>query len=110
MKTIKVTVHYESKLLKLLFPKWVNGVTVGAHIFYRYKEELVSLITMNHELIHVCQYQDVGIVKFLWTYFVKEFSKSYRKKTSEIEAYAHEYDFEYIKKRWPNYKIEVNKV
>ena len=106
-KVIKVKIYYESKLLNILFPKWVNGVTVGSHIFYRSAAGLVPATTMNHELIHVCQYADRGIHTFLWEYLWVQRDLAYRRKTAEIEAYAHEADPGYIARRWPNYKITI---
>jgi hypothetical protein len=109
MKTIKVKIEYESKLLRYFFPRWVSGVTIGTNIFYRNKKEDVSARTQNHELIHVCQYQDQGISSFLWNYLWEQRNVSYRDKPAEVEAYANDTDFAYIAKRWPNYKIIIDK-
>jgi hypothetical protein len=108
MKTIKVKVHYESQIVKMFFPSWVTGVTIGPHIFFRGARDSVPAKTMNHELIHVCQYADKGVTTFLWEYLWEQRDVSYRSKPAEVEAYANEADYFYIERRWPNYTIVID--
>ena len=105
MTTITVKVHYESKLLRVFFPKWVAGVTVGTHIFFRDAAEKITPRLLNHELIHVCQYAEKGVLTFLWEYLWKQRKVAYRAKPTEIEAYANEADPGYISKRWAGYRV-----
>lgn len=76
--------HSGSKLL-WLFPEWVEAVTIGRHIFFRDYLPLSWLI--DHEAVHVRQYREHGIIKFLWIYFIKEWKLPYKKKSFEVEAY-----------------------
>lgn len=67
----------------------------GAYAFVlgetiRYKKEVkdYSPSVFWHELCHVCQYKEHGILKFLFIYFITDFFKSYREKRFEKEAYT----------------------
>jgi len=108
MKTINVKIKYESLIVKLFFPNWVTGVTIGSIILFKNKSDQVSQTLLNHELIHVCQYQEQGLLKFLWKYLWKERKVSYKNKESEKEAYKFEEDLYYIDRRWFNYKLKLN--
>lgn len=76
--------HFKSRLL-WLFPKWVLAFTVGKHIFFRNVNPPMWL--RIHERVHVRQYLEHGIVRFLWIYFIKERHLPYKEKTFEVEAY-----------------------
>jgi hypothetical protein len=56
---------------------------------------------VNHELIHIEQIKDCGVLKFyvlyLWYWIKHKFS--YRNIPFEVEAYDNDEDFEYIKTR-----------
>jgi len=108
MEVVEVNVTYNSKIVKFLFLPNITGVTFGTKIFFRKEAKDVSIITLNHELIHVCQYLKAGgIFNFLFKYLIKEFFKPYRKKTAEIEAYARQEDFTYIQKAYPEYILKI---
>ncbi len=74
-----------AKLWLMFFPKWVLASTFGRHVFTRDKQPAGWVIP--HELVHVRQYKEYGIIKFLWIYFWKERKISYLEKTFEKEAY-----------------------
>lgn len=96
MKTIKIKTVDNSLILKVFFGSWVTAFTLGRTIRCRGKYNDLKLETQNHENIHVAQYEKYGIIKFLYIYFIKEFKKSYRQKTFEVEAYGNQADFNYI--------------
>lgn len=78
-------IHKNSKILKLFFPKWVTAFTFGSHVFTRSKNPSAALI--KHETVHVKQYKQYGIIKFLWIYFWVDRKLPYRQKRFEKEAY-----------------------
>lgn len=104
MKTINVKIHYNSVFAWFL-REGLTAFTVGNHIFV--KESKLSKEDLNHELIHVCQYNRLGVVYFLWRYFVTEFRTPYMMKRFEMEAYTHQCDPLYISKFYPKYKIKI---
>lgn len=106
MKTIKIKTVDNSKILKTFFGSWVIAFTLGKTIRCRGKYDDLKPETKNHENIHVAQYEKHGIIKFLYIYFIKEFSKSYREKTFEKEAYGNQDDLNYIQN---NYKLIITK-
>lgn len=85
----------------------VEAVTLGRFIFLRGE---ANPIVINHESIHVLQYQEMGMWQFVATY-VGEYirnrlsgmssSSSYRMISLEREAYDHEADLSYIDTRHP---------
>jgi hypothetical protein len=109
MKTIKVRIVYNSKLL-WLFPGKFDGVTLGRTIYFR--GENVDRNLINHELIHVCQFEDRGgsrlsaIMSFLGHYLFP-LNQKYRDKPEEREAYRHEHNPDYILTRWPGYVLLI---
>ena len=94
---------YHSSCLLRLFPKWVSGFAFGSRVFFRNGEASVSPVLLNHERIHVCQYREQGIFRFLFRYFVLEFRKPYREKSAEVEAYENQENLNYVSERWPEY-------
>jgi len=64
----------------------VAGVTIGKNIYYRYHKELVPERLRRHEKEHVKQYQQNGIIKFLFCYFF-EYIKNLIKYRSHKKAY-----------------------
>jgi hypothetical protein len=76
----------------------VSGIVLYPFIFVDNKN---NKILINHELIHIEQIKDCGVIMFyilyLW-YWIK-FGFSYRKNLFEIEAFDNDRDFEYIKTR-----------
>ena len=106
MKNINVKIYYNSPLL-MAFHRSISGFTLGSKIYLRKSKEKTSPVLLNHEKIHVCQYQDLGVLRFLRKYFISEIALSYRKKSYEIEAYENQNDFNYISKRWPDYNLII---
>jgi len=96
MKDIKVKIVENSKVLKYFFPEWVAGVAIGhtVHIKGTIKEGRKYLL--NHELIHVAQYEKGGFFKTLFTYTICEMFVSYKNKVIEVEAYTNEENLDYI--------------
>jgi hypothetical protein len=117
MQTIKVTIKYNSPLR--LMKDWVDAVTIGNTIYVRQSKENTDPILVNHELIHVCQYNDRGIdrgffrkfqiddILFFLGHYYFPLNQSYRKKPEEVEAYGNQHDFSYIAKRWPQYTLDI---
>ena len=103
---MKVRIHYRSPLL-LLVPRWVCGVTLGRHIFFRRERGEVSARSLRHELIHVAQYAEHGFRGFLWQYLWRERRQGYRQKSFEQEAFAHEDDPDYCRSRWSDQRLEL---
>ena len=104
--SMKVRFHFSSPLL-WLFPRWVSGVTLGCHIFFRRTPSHVHPCTIQHELIHVCQYAQHGFGGFLWRYLWRERHLPYRRKSLEEEAFAHQDDPGYRERRWPDLHLEL---
>jgi hypothetical protein len=113
IKAIKVRIIYNSKLL-WFFPRRIDGVTLGRTIHFR--GENVDRNLINHELIHVCQFEDRGqelggsrlsaIMSFLGHYLFP-LNQKYRDKPEEREAYRHEHNPDYIVTRWPGYVLLI---
>jgi hypothetical protein len=80
---------------------WVLGVAGIVLYPFIFVDDKNNKKLVNHELIHIEQLIDCGILKFyllyLW-YWIKN-GFSYRKNPFEIEAKKNENDFEYIKNR-----------
>lgn len=104
--SMKVRLHFRSPLL-LLFPRWVSGVTLGRHVFFRRGAKSVSPETIRHELIHVCQYLEHGFWGFLWRYLWRERHHPYREKSFEQEAFTHQHDRGYCTRRWPDIRLKL---
>lgn len=79
---------YNSKICKYCFKEWVTAFTIGSYVFTEYSEDDYPAWTYAHEEVHVRQYEEHGIIKFLWIYFWKERDIPYRERTFEKEAYA----------------------
>ena len=117
MKTIKVVVHYDHWWAKFLRrwrndfkskpPDWTFGTILGRHVFIDRTKEKTYEPVINHEIIHVCQWYDMGAIEYLWDYMIKQWKTPYEAKWQDVEAYAHMHDFDYVSNHWPNYKIEV---
>ena len=103
---VKVRLHFRSPLL-LVFPSWVSAVTLGRHIHFRRGRESLRPETLRHELIHVCQYAEHGLLGFLWRYLWRERRTPYRRKSFECEAFTHQGDPGYRRRRWPQVKLEL---
>lgn len=91
----------------------VAGMALFPFILIRDKKDRNNAILINHEEIHLMQQLEMGILLFyifylasylfnLWKY--KEHYIAYRNIYFEKEAYAHEYDLDYLKtRRWWNF-------
>jgi hypothetical protein len=99
-------VHERSPLL-LFFPGWVSAFVFGRRIFLRDRLAELSAGALRHEVIHACQYAERGRLRFLWRYLWTERRLPYRQKTFEREAYDHQDDDGYLRRRWPGVTIEV---
>lgn len=87
--------HWLPKLLK------ARGVTIGTTIYYAMSNPPSSL--RKHEETHVQQYEEYGVIGYLWIYF-RDYIKNrfsgmdrdtaYRNIPFEIEAFAAEVEVE----------------
>lgn len=68
--------------------KWVSGFALGTHIFLRNEWKDFPKTSRKHELIHVAQYLDKGILPFFYSYFIKQMNVNYYYKWQEQEAYS----------------------
>lgn len=73
-----------------------DGVTIGNTIYYRQSESRVSPKLRRHEMVHIEQYQQLGMIGFFLTYFGEYLSyrlqgqshwEAYRNISLEKEAY-----------------------
>lgn len=103
---MRIRIHQQSPVL-WLFPRWVSGFVLGRRIFLRGRLAEFGETALRHELIHVAQYLELGVVRFLWRYLWIERRLPYREKSFEREAYENQGDPGYLGKRWPGVKLEV---
>lgn len=99
---MKVYVYYNQPL-PLLFG--AIGITLGRHVFIAFPKDLAKETRVfHHEMVHVKQIADTGLVKWYLRYAI-DFLKSYRKPgvswkeaylsiPAEIEAYKKQNTFE----------------
>lgn len=87
----------------------VDAITLPFLIVCR-KEFANDKYLLNHEKIHLCQYAELLIIGFPIVYFISYFinrlsgsnsRSSYFDIILEREAYANQYDLDYIKNRKP---------
>lgn len=92
----------KSKLLFVLFPKWVAGVTIFGRIFIKDGSSLSDRL-LTHEYVHVVQQRKLGYAKFyllyVWLFLLKflqlrDFKKAYREIPFEEQAYR-------VQKKYP---------
>lgn len=85
--------HFESRLFRWL-PVDADAITFGRHVFFR--DGLPSQSLVAHELVHVRQYAELGIPRFIalycWDYLVGRLNgldhkTAYRSIRFEAEAY-----------------------
>ena len=76
-----------------VFPQEVDAFTLGRFIFYRTDD----ISSKAHELVHVKQYKEVGVLVFLTSYYSqmlygvvkgKSFNEAYHDISFEKEAYG----------------------
>lgn len=75
--------HYNHFLPKIMH---VTAVTFGKHVYYAINEESISHRLRKHELVHVHQYKQLGMIKFLYRY-LKEYFKFRLKGMDHYHAY-----------------------
>lgn len=105
----KLPVFFENSELPVILSKVspidIGAITLGPFVFSRGP---VSAVTKNHESIHWRQYLELGILGFPILYGLfyligrvkgKNGNDAYHDIPFELEAYAHERDFEYLRKR-----------
>lgn len=92
------------------------GITLFLFIVFR-KDARVTASSMRHEMTHFRQQQEWLIVGFVILYYgemlfyflrYRNLHTAYRHISFEREAYAHEHDPGYLKRRklWANYRID----
>lgn len=77
------------------------ALTIGNTIYLHNatKQELLqNKIWLCHELVHVQQYQQFGVVKFLFVYAKEWLVRGYYQNKFEVEARAKENDFTLLTK------------
>lgn len=93
---------------RFLLRKKFSGITLWPFIILKNKKLKEDLIIINHERIHLRQQAELLVV-FFYVWYVIEFLirliqyksrfKAYRNISFEREAYLHEKDLDYLKKR-----------
>ncbi|MVZ61632.1 hypothetical protein [Sphingobacterium humi] len=85
-----------------------QAITIFPFIFLRYRRDKTDQVLLNHERIHIIQALELLILPFyIWylTEFLlrylqyKDFQKAYYHISFEREAYTHQRDLSYLKKR-----------
>nr|WP_241836879.1 hypothetical protein [Aequorivita sp. KMM 9714] len=94
----------QSKLLRKNF----NGITIWPFVILKHQELKNDAVLLNHERIHLRQQVELLIVLF-YIWYSLEFlirwiqyrnrNQAYRNISFEREAYSHQSDFGYLKKR-----------
>lgn len=71
--------HWLPKLLDKLLPQGCSAITIGSTIYVVFEQPQSAIwfyLLVQHEMVHVLQYKQYGIIGFLFVYtwqFVKEF-------------------------------------
>lgn len=93
---------------KYIVPKGFVGITIFPFIFLKKKTLKADKILINHEEIHLRQQAELLLIFFYLFYGLEWFIKflkhkngylAYRNLSFEREAYHHEKDLNYLKKR-----------
>jgi len=91
-----------------LLRKGFNGITLWPFVILRHKTLRADVVLVNHERIHLRQQLELLIIFFYCWYLAeyvvrlfqyKDRRTAYRNISFEREAYAHEKDLDYLKKR-----------
>jgi len=95
-------------LCKYIIPKNYSSITLYPFVFLKDIRQKKDVILLNHEGIHIRQQKEL-LVLFFYIWYIIEFvirlvvsenwNIAYRNISFEREAYAHESNLEYIKKR-----------
>ncbi len=98
MSQIKVTIKENSWLAKIAARKMkvdkvamVTGTTIHLHNCTR-QEFLSNKRWLNHEIVHVHQYKQLGMFRFIMLYLAESLRKGYYKNRFEVEARQKETD------------------
>lgn len=90
--------------------KYFVGITLWPFIILRDRTRLKDKGLINHERIHLRQQLEMLLVIFYLWYLIeylirlaitKKSYRAYRRISFEQEAYNHEYDFTYVRRRRP---------
>ncbi len=93
---------------RFLLRKGFNGITLWPFIILRKKEMRSDTCMLNHERIHLRQQLELLVFPFYVWYVIeyvirllqyKNRQQAYRNISFEREAYTHEKDLDYLKKR-----------
>lgn len=93
---------------KLFSAGKASAVTVFPFIFVRHKSMRSDIVLVNHESIHIAQVVELLVFPFYMMYFCeflvrliqyRNTHKAYLNISFEREAYAHEADLNYLKRR-----------
>ncbi|TVZ57143.1 hypothetical protein OD91_2450 [Lutibacter sp. Hel_I_33_5] len=91
-----------------MVPKGFTGITIFPFIFLKRKDLKEDIILINHEKIHLKQQLELLIIFFYLFYGIEWIIKymkyqngyiAYKNLSFEREAYQHEKNLEYVKKR-----------
>ena len=84
MAVPKLTVHYRSRLARMLLPKRYVAITLSSHVLTR--ETSLDERVLRHERTHVEQWRRYGLLGFLIRYSWYHFKYGYAGNPFEIEA------------------------
>jgi len=77
---------YRSRLLRLITPRWVRGMTLYPFILFREHKDAVTPILVAHEQHHIEQVRRMGWLKFYALYLWYQMKYGYRDNPLEVEA------------------------
>ncbi len=91
-----------------MVPKGFIGLTLFPFVFLKHAQLKLNRVLINHERIHLRQQLELLILPFFIWYGLeflmryshyKNWHQAYRNISFEREAYQHEQDLDYLKKR-----------
>lgn len=91
-----------------MVPKGFIGLTLFPFVFLKHAQLKLNRVLINHERIHLRQQLELLILPFFIWYSLeflmryshyKNWHQAYRNISFEREAYQHEQDLDYLKKR-----------
>lgn len=95
-------------VFKYLVPKGYTGISIFPFIFLNHKDLKSSKTLINHEKIHLQQQLELLVIPFYLWYITEFFIRllyhknwhiAYKTISFEREAYARDYDLNYLKHR-----------
>lgn len=95
-------------LVRVITGNFARAITLYPFVFIRNKTDQDNPVLLNHENIHLRQQRELFILPFYLCYLLeytigrckgKTHFQAYRHISFEQEAYAHEQDVEYLKRR-----------